>query len=138
MATTAQNNDAADQEYVQAPISANQAINSGDLCKVSSNLIVPVTAGTDSVHGVCADTNPVASLADKLTVVTVKRRGLFKAIVKNGDAVAYDTPMYVGADAQTLTITDPGGGKICARCRELASVTGDGSTRYLFELKPDA
>ncbi len=135
--TTAQNNAYADQEVVQAPKSSSQAINSGDLVMVSSNLVVPATSGL-SCFGVSEDTSPVASLGDLLTTIVVRRRGLFKFVVKSGDTVAFDTPVYVGADAQTVTITDPGSGKIIARCRELASVTGDGVARYLFEFKPDA
>lgn len=137
MATTPQNNAISESTVVQCPILAATAINSGDLVQLSSNAAIPAVSGSATVHGVSEDTNPVASLGDTLTVIAVRRSGLFKFYALAGISLTYDAAMYVGADAQTLTNVDPGSGKICARCRELATVTAVTGTRYLFEFVPN-
>lgn len=112
---------------VAAPISPSQALNQGDMVKISGGLVVPVTTpGTDALFGVADTTNPVTSLLDQLSTISVIRRGIVRMILTNGDAVVYDTPLYIGADAQTVTVVQPGSAAPIGRCRELVGFTGDG------------
>lgn len=139
--SSSQNNALSDNEVVEAPISMNQAVNSGDLVKISGGLIVPIAAGTDATFGLSEDTNPVTSLLDKLTTIVVRRRGLVRLFLLAGDVVNYNDKLYpTVTDPQVVTVTDPGSGIACGRCRELSSVTGAASnvTRIKLELNAQA
>ena len=106
-----------------------------DLVKIASNLAVPVdTPATDVVFGMADDTNPVVSLLDTLTQIKVIWSGIVRLVLKSGDVLAYDAKVYIGVDAQTVTVTDPGGATAVGRSRELSSVTGDGSIRVKIDL----
>jgi len=118
------NPSAHDAGVLQAPKSAAQAVNSGDLVKVSANLIVPISAATDALHGICQDTSPVTSLLDQLSTVVVLRSGVFFFFLTAGDTVAYGDAVYATADPQIVTSSSGGGATKVGRVRELASVTG--------------
>ena len=139
MATTPQQNFAHDSDRTTAPIDPNTVINQGDLVKISSNLATPITASADQVFGVAADSNPVASLGDKLSSIGVIRRGVVRLFLKASDSVAYDGKVWFVTDAQHVTSVDPTSSKAVGRCRELSAVTGaaDGSTRILVEVNFD-
>lgn len=135
------NNALSDSEVVEAPKAAATAVNSGDLVKISSGLVVPIAAGTDATFGVCEDTSPVTSLLDQLSTVVVRRRGLVRLFLLAGDVVNFNDKLYPTAtDPQVVTVTDPGSGVPCGRCRELSSVTGAASnvTRIKLELNAQA
>lgn len=117
---------------IEAPISPAQAINQGDLVKVTANLAVPVTGATDTPIGWSDDKNPVASLLDTLSKITVN---LFTPIdvgffpIKSGDTPGFWDALYLTADGQILTTASGGGATKVGRCLELSTFTGDGATR---------
>lgn len=141
MASTAQNNYAAGPLLIDtAPCSASAAFNQGDFAKVSSNLAVVIAAVGDTIHGMFDTTNPTSSLLDTVTKATIIRPGvgvLIRVPLKSGDTRAYDDIVYVSTNVATnpqeVSSSSGGGASIVGRCRELASVTGDGSTRILVE-----
>lgn len=141
MASTPQNNKAAGPELsVAAPIAAATAVYEGDLVKVSSNLIVAVAAVADVVHAMSLDSNPVASLGDQLTRISVLRPGagvLVRLPLKNGDTIAYDDLVYIGSNVATnpqeISSSSANSAAKVGRCREVASFAGDGSKRALIE-----
>ena len=138
--STAQQNFAAENLEVSAPLSPSQAINQGDIVKVSSNLIVPISGATDVPHGVAGGTNPVSSIGDTLSSMIVYRKGLFYFFLKASDTANYDDALYLTAAPQTLTTSSAGSAVKVARCRELAAVTGAASdvTRILVEIDLDS
>lgn len=131
-----QNSAAYSNDVLQAPKSAAQAVNAGDLVKIASNLIVPISAATDVPVGVCEDTSPVVSLSDQLTVVRVVRRGVRYLYLKAADVAAFGDQLYATADPQIVTTSSAGSAQKVGRCRELASVTGAAgdTSRILVEL----
>lgn len=138
MASTAQNNHAAGPRLVvTSPIAGATVINQGDLCKIVANLVVAQAGVTDPIHGMIDDSNPVAGLADQLTKVAVLRPGAgvhIRLKLKNGESVNFNDLVYLDTtDPQTVSTASGGGALVVGRVRELAAVTGDGSTRILIE-----
>lgn len=140
MASTAQNNYAAGpRNVVSGPCSTND-INQGDIVKVSSNLIAVAAAVSDVVHGISDDTSPVASIGGDLTSVAVLRPGpgvLVRLPLKSGDAPAYGDQLYISSNVATnpqeVSTSSAASAAKVGICRELATVTGDGTLRVLVE-----
>lgn len=134
MATTAQNNVAAlGVNAITAPIDTTAVINQGDILKVSSNKVVVITAATDVAVGFSDDTNPVSSLGDKLTKVSMNLLipiNIALLPVKSGDTPNFWDALYLTADGQIVTTSSAGSAVKIGRCLELAQVTGDGVVRY--------
>lgn len=107
-----------------APISSAQAINQGDMLQIVSGLAVPAATATAAIFGVSKDTNPVSSLGDTLVQVAVNRGGNVHLMKLPSGTVDFDQKLYLGADAQTVTPTDPGSGVAVGRSRSLAQVVG--------------
>lgn len=139
--SNAQQNFAHEASVVVAPKAAAQAINQGDILKVAANLVVPCdTPATDIPFGIAGQTSPVASLGDELTSMSVIREGVVFLFLKAADVAAFDDKVYLTADPQVVTVTQPGAGVAVGRCRELASVTGAAGdvTRILVEINASA
>lgn len=135
--TTAQNNQATNADRVTAPISSSQAINQGDLVKISSNLAVPVNGATDTVFGMSDETNPTSSLLDTVTRIQVIRpsRVTVFLVLKNGDTANFNDSLYLtGSNAQEVTTSSGGGATKVGACRELSAFAGDGTSRLRVEL----
>lgn len=141
MASTAQNNFSSGPRLAEtAPISTATSINQGDLLKIASNLALPVAAVGDTVHGMADETNPASSLLDTTNRTCVLRPGNgvnVKLPLKSGDSVNYDDLVYISSNVATnpqeISTSSGGGAAKVGRVRELAAVTGDGSTRILVE-----
>jgi hypothetical protein len=134
MATTPQQNYAQDSDRGAIGINPATAVNQGDLVKVVAGLATPITADTDQVYGVSADTNPVASLGDSLSQIVVIRRGVVRLFGLAGDTFTPNAKVWFVTDAQTVTSVDPGGSaKVAGRVREVSAVTAVAGTRVLIE-----
>lgn len=135
--TTAQNNQSKPADRIEAPISPAQAINQGDLVKISSNLAVPINGATDTIFGMSDETNPTTSLLDTVSKIAVIRPGpvVVFLVLKNGDTANFDDALYLtGSNAQEVTTSSGGGATKAGRCRELSAFAGDGSSRLRVEL----
>lgn len=143
MASTAANRFAAGQYLTYAaPKTGSQAINQGDLLKVSSNLVVPISGVTDVVTAISEETSPVASLGDTLTKISVIRPGpgvLVRLPLKASDAPSFGDQLYISSNVATnpqeVSTSSANSAAKVGICRELATVTGasDGSTLVLVE-----
>lgn len=131
--STIQNNVAALKvSAIEAPIAPAQAINQGDMVKIVANLAVPVAGATDTVIGFSDDSNPVASLLDQLSKITVNLNAPINVAflpIKAADAPNFWDALYATADPQILTTSSGGGATKVGRCLELAAFTGDGVAR---------
>lgn len=123
-----------------APCASSAVFNQGDIVKVSSNLLVVAAAVADVIHGIVDATNPTTSLLDTVTRAVVLRPGpgvLVRLPLKSGDVRAYDDLVYISSNVATnpqeVSSSSASSASIVGRCRELASVTGDGLTRILVE-----
>lgn len=138
MASTPSNAYAGPKDVLEAPVSASQAMNQGDIVKVASNLVLPVAAVADTVFGIVDETNPVASLGDDLTKVSVLRSGIFFLVLKNGDSINFDDVVYISSNVATnpqeVSTSSANSATKVGHSRELASITGDGSKRVKIEL----
>ncbi len=123
MSTPKQNFKKSALENVAVPIDSSTEINQGDLIQIVSNLGEPASDATKAVHGVSVDTNPVASIGDLLTRISVARGGaIFSFLLEGSGSVNYNDSLYLGSDPQSLTNVAPMSGVVIAKARNLVAV----------------
>lgn len=90
---------------MEVPVAPAQAINQGDMVFAGADsLTLPVSAGSGLLFlGVAEDTNPVTSLGDRLSQITVIRRGTFRFKTTAGENYTPYQAVYGGATAQTVS-----------------------------------
>jgi len=98
----------------QMGIAGATAINQGDnVFAGADGRALPMSAASALQYaGVAEDTNPVTSLLDQLSEITVVRRGTFRFKTTVGDVYDPGEAVYGGADAQTVTVTSSGATKV--------------------------
>lgn len=97
----------------RTPAPAASAINSGDMVywNATAKAAHPYTLDANGAYfmGVSLDTTPMDVIAtDYLPTVNVRTRGQFAMKSTAGDTYNPGDPVYVGADAQTVTNTAGG------------------------------
>lgn len=100
-----------EHDRFETPIAETTVIDQGDMVAASiiDGKTLPMSAGSGlNFLGVAEDSNPVTSLGDKLTVLTVKRRGTFRFKTTAADSYAAYDSVYAGADAKTVRKTAAG------------------------------
>lgn len=112
-------------ERFETPIDLNTVINQGDMVFAGADgKSLPMSAGSGlQFLGVAEDTNPVTSLGDKRTQLTVVRRGTFRFKTTVGESYIAYAALYAGADAQTVTTESSGLTAIGFVCPEQAGKT---------------
>lgn len=141
MASTPQNNHAGGPRLaIVVPFASTVAFNQGDIAKVSSNAAAPVAAVSDVVFGIFDETNPTASLADKVTAATVIRPDtgtLCYFTLKSGDTANFNDQLYISSNVATnpqeVSTSSANSASKVGFMRELVAVTGDGTKRVLVE-----
>lgn len=81
----------------------------------ASGRVLPIAAEADVLNyvGIALATNPVAHHPKPITKMAVFIGDVIaKMFMPAGQAIAHMTPVYATADAQTVTIVDPGAGNV--------------------------